>query len=176
MDRTLFTQRQSNNGGSHVSPAPRGPRLRRWGDSGKVDPAAADAGFELGLTAKAAEHAMGEAFHRAAVFAKHLLAHDGQVRLAHHMAALDAVLVGVGGGLSWKDVIELAKKEQGPDGEEDVAQLALVAANTPENRRAFLRCADREIAALQHLRAAVAAQDGLPPIRLTNIDHWRVPV
>lgn len=161
MDRTLCTTRISGNGGSAASPARRGPRPRTWGVSGKVDPAAAAAGFELGLTAKAAEHAMGEAFRRVAVFARHLLAHEGHVRLAHYMAGLDAVLAGVGGALTWKDVIELAKSEQVADGEEDVAQIALVAANTPENRRAFLRAADRSIAALVRLRAAVALQEQL---------------
>jgi hypothetical protein len=158
MDQRLVLARPDNNGGTTDSPARRGPRPRRWGTSGKCDPVAEAAGFELGLTAKAAEHAMAQAFHRAAVFARHLLAAGADVRLAHYMAELDAVLAGAVDVVSWEQVLELAKAEQAPDGEEDVAQLALVANPTPETRREYLRRADRAMATLQRLRAAVAAQ------------------
>lgn len=162
MAPTFRAPASSGNGGSVASPERRGPRPPRWGTNGKVDPAALAAARELGLhTAKSAEHAMAQAFDRVAVFAKHLLATPGgDVRLAHHMADLNAVLAGVGAApITWEQILELAQREQSPDGEEDVHQLALVAANTRETRRAFLRAADREIAALQRLRAAVATYD-----------------
>lgn len=158
MGRIVALDRTLDNGGTLDSPARRGPRPRRWGSSGKVDPVAEAAGFELGLTPKSAEHALAQSFHRAAIFAKHLIAAGADVRLAHYMAELDAILAGAGGSMTWLQMLELAKQEQGPDGEEDCSQLAMVAANTPETRRAFLRAADREIAALVRLRAAVAAQ------------------
>lgn len=157
MGRIVAFDRSPGNGGTTESPVRRGPRPRRWGSSGKADPVAEAAGRELCLTPKAAEHAMAQAFERVAVFAKHLRAAGADIRLAHYMAPLDAVLADVD-VVKWEEILELARAEQGADGEEDVAELALMANNTPETRREYLRRADRAIATLQRLRAAVAAQ------------------
>src|SRR5436190_537578 len=162
MDRTLTLAPAASNGGIVPSPSRRGPRLRRWGASGKVDPIATAAALELGLTPKAAEHAMKQAFHRVAVYAKHFIALGDHVRLVALLAELDRVLLGFGGTMSWREVLALSSQEEAVDGEESAAQMRMQACNTPETRHAFVRRAREEMAVLQRLIAGVEAQDAVP--------------
>ncbi|SRR5258708_6640970 len=76
----LFIKRQQG-----ISIVPEGPPRTMAATSLRA------AAAELGLTPKGSQRAMGQAFHRAAVFARHLVAHGADVRLAHLMAELDAV-------------------------------------------------------------------------------------
>src|SRR5919108_6305411 len=59
--------------------------------------AARGAAAELGLTPRGADRAMLMAFHRVAVFARHLVAHGADLRLTYLMAELDAVRATVPG-------------------------------------------------------------------------------
>lgn len=151
-DSKLSLAPAQDNGGSETSHGRRGPRHRHWGTTGKVDPVCRDAGLQLGLSSKAAEHALAETQRRAIAFLEAFRRHHADLRHERWWRPI-ARAAAVEPTAPYSPAIEVTA--QAADGAEENAQLSYQLHECRETAEARVRALDREITEKVILRNAL---------------------